>query len=227
VLTQILQFLLRSSDEDVERYLKLFTFVSLSDIAAVMAEHNGDPGKRKAQHLLASEVLELVHGRDEAERTRAEHQALRNPTVASLARKAGSIQTSDQEGASATSQQRAILPASLVLDTPFSRILFHAGIVPTKSEGARLVAKGGAYVASVVSGPQGEGDDKLDFVHIKDQTPEEVRNFVRDGLLILRTGKWKVRVIEMIEDADFAARGLDAPGWAEWKNSRQRSGESL
>lgn len=188
-----------------------------------MSEHTNDPGKRKAQHLLASEVLELVHGREEAARARKEHQALRNPSVGALiGRKAASEESA---GSGQTATQRAILPSSLVLDTPFSRILYHASIVPTKSEGARLVAKGGLYAATATREDtatfgalqvEGEGGS-LSFTQIQDQRPEEVGEFITNGLLILRTGKWKVRVIEVIEDADFEAQGLNAPGWSEWK----------
>ncbi|EMC94894.1 hypothetical protein BAUCODRAFT_59578, partial [Baudoinia panamericana UAMH 10762] len=205
-------FLLRSADDDVERYIKLFTFVPIDEIASVMAAHMQNPGERKAQHLLASEVLELVHGREEAERTQREHHALRSPTLSALKSKS-------QDGSEHASAQtvRIVLPASLVYNTPFSRILFHAGIVPTKSEGARLVQKGGAYVggsSANVHGlqPGGTGEG-LSFSAIGDQKTREVKNHVNDGLLIIRVGKWKVRVIEVVEDAAFEAKGLDAPGW--------------
>lgn len=216
----VVQFLLRSSDEDVERYLKLFTFVPSEEINATLAQHANDPGKRSAQHLLASEVLELVHGREEAEKTRAEHLALRSPTLSSLAQKSNVALNDETDSTEGT--QRTVLPSSLVLNTPFSRILYHAGIVATKSEGARLIAKGGAYIASGQGGP-GDSED-LAFAQILDQKPDQVRDYVMGGLLIFRVGKWKVRVVEVVEDADFDARGLDVPGWQEWKanaNSRR------
>jgi tyrosyl-tRNA synthetase len=208
-----IQFLLRSSDEDVARYLKLFTFVPSQEIAAVMAEHAADPGKRKAQHLLACEVLELVHGREEALKTKQEHQSLRNPSIAALSQRPDG---DGQEGQDKT--PRTVLPASLVLKTPFSRILYHAGIVPSKSEGARLIAKGGAYIGSAEpAGEAGEELDKLTFVQLRDQNPEQVAQFILKGMLIFRIGKWKTRIVEVVEDADFEARELDAPGWEQFK----------
>jgi len=184
-----------------------------------MAEHATNPGKRKAQHLLASEVLELVHGKDVAKKTRAEHEGLRNPTLATF-----SLRTP-----TAGSCERAILPSSLVLNTPFSRILYHAGVVSSKSEGARLIAKGGAYVAvSSQKGTAGDASlaadsDKLAFVQLKDQSPADVQQFVANGMLVFRIGKWKVRVVEVVEDADFDAQGLSAPGWDDLKASRSSS----
>jgi tyrosyl-tRNA synthetase len=66
------QFWINTDDRDVERHLKLFTFLSPDEIAATMAEHRRDPGKRRAQRLLARDVTTRVHGAavaDEAIRT--------------------------------------------------------------------------------------------------------------------------------------------------------------
>lgn len=203
--THTFQFLLRSSDADVPRYLRLFTFVPLSTIQSTLAAHAADPGKRLAQHLLASEVLELVHGREEALRTREQHEAMRNPSLASRG---------DSQG------ERTVLPSSLVAGAPFTRILYHAGVTGTKSEAARLVKSGGVYVASG-SGGQGAEAEGLNFVQVRDgQKVEDVESFAKDGLLVLRVGKWKVRVVEVVDDAAFDAEGKQAPGWEEWKQSR-------
>jgi tyrosyl-tRNA synthetase len=183
-----------------------------------MIEHEADPGKRKAQHLLASEVLELVHGPEEAIKTRAEHQSMRSPNLMSLANSSADS-TSSQTASSSQAAQRTQLPKSLVYNTPFGRILFHAGLVKTKSEGARLIAKGGAYVAT--PGEQSEGEaGELNFVPVKDQQPTDVENLVIERLLILRLGKWKVRVIEVVDDAEFEKTGQSVPGWEDFKHSR-------
>lgn len=223
-----LQFLLRSSDEDVERYLNLFTFLPTASIATTMASHAADPGKRKAQHLLAREVLELVHGRDEAIKTRTAHQALRSPTLTSLAQQRSSNPSpeppSSAQSTPSTGAERTALPSSLVLNTPFSCILYYAGIAPTKSEGARLVAKGGVYVATLRSSPSTAGtadeadESDLVFVQLRDhQKSEAAQEYIVNGMLVFRVGKWKVRVVDVIEDAEFEARGLEAPGWREWR----------
>lgn len=204
----------------MERYLKLFTFVSTAKIASVMAEHVADPAKRKAQHLLASEVLELVHGRDEAEKTRDQHQSVRQPSLAALSKQS---KTTDANELSTLASQLVLLPSSLVLNTPFSRILFHAGLVPTKSEGSRLISKGGAYVAEAAvseNSKNAERADHLTFIPLRDQKPEQVKDYVFDGILMLRVGKWKTRIVKVIGDADFDASRLEAPGWDEWKKTR-------
>src|SRR5262249_19945315 len=56
------QYWFNASDDDVEKYLKMFTFLSLDEIAAVMAEHDPDRARRIAQRRLAAEVTTWVHG---------------------------------------------------------------------------------------------------------------------------------------------------------------------
>jgi tyrosyl-tRNA synthetase len=56
------QFWINVDDRDVERYLKLFTFLSLEEIGATMREQNADPAKRVAQRRLAQDVTVRVHG---------------------------------------------------------------------------------------------------------------------------------------------------------------------
>jgi tyrosyl-tRNA synthetase len=70
------QFWLNVEDLDVERYLKLFTFLPLPRIQQVMAAQAADPGARAAQRELAREVTALVHGEAVAKRVEQEAAAL-------------------------------------------------------------------------------------------------------------------------------------------------------
>ena len=56
------QFWVNTDDRDVERLLKLFTFLSLEEIQGVMEEHKTQPEARTAQRRLALETTTLVHG---------------------------------------------------------------------------------------------------------------------------------------------------------------------
>lgn len=174
----------------------------MPDIAGLITQHQKNPGDRKAQHLLASEVIELVHGPEEAAKTRAEHQAMRNPTLASLSQTPNPETEPGSAEQTTPSTQRIKLSQLLVYNTPFARILYHAGFVATKSEGARLIAKGGVYVAS------GNDEGKFTFTPIQaQQVLQAGESLVHDGLLILRLGKWKVRVIEVVEDGASDGQG--------------------
>ena len=70
------QFWLNTDDRDVERYLKLFTFLELDEIAELVAAQQKDPAARPAQRRLASVTTALVHGEAEAEKARAASEAL-------------------------------------------------------------------------------------------------------------------------------------------------------
>jgi len=70
------QFWRNTDDRDVERYLKLFTFLRLDLIGSVMAEHAADPGRRVAQRRLAREVTATVHGEAAADQAIATSAAL-------------------------------------------------------------------------------------------------------------------------------------------------------
>ena len=58
------QFWLNVSDEEAEKYLKIFTFLTQEEIAALAEEHKADPGKRPLQRKLAEEITVMVHGRE-------------------------------------------------------------------------------------------------------------------------------------------------------------------
>ena len=59
------QFWLNVSDEDAERYIKIFTMLPKEEIEAAIAEHRQDPGRRVLQKILAKEVTIMVHGQAE------------------------------------------------------------------------------------------------------------------------------------------------------------------
>ncbi len=63
---QFYQFWLNVTDENVIDYLKLFTFLSLEEIAAIEKDFTLNPGKRQAQKVLAAEVTSIVHGNEQA-----------------------------------------------------------------------------------------------------------------------------------------------------------------
>ena len=62
---QFYQFWLNVSDEDAEKYIKIFTMLDRETIESAIAEHRTDPGRRTLQKLLAEEVTRMVHGQAE------------------------------------------------------------------------------------------------------------------------------------------------------------------
>ena len=64
---QFYQFWLNVSDDDAERYIKIFTMLDRETIEAAIAAHRECPEKRELQKLLAREVTVMVHGEKEYE----------------------------------------------------------------------------------------------------------------------------------------------------------------
>ena len=59
------QFWLNVSDDDAERYIKIFTSLEKEVIDALIEEHRQDPGRRVLQKRLAEEVTVLVHSKED------------------------------------------------------------------------------------------------------------------------------------------------------------------
>ncbi len=64
---QFYQFWLNVSDDDAERYIKIFTMLDRETIEAAVSAHRECPEKRELQKLLAREVTIMVHGEKEYE----------------------------------------------------------------------------------------------------------------------------------------------------------------
>ena len=58
------QFWLNVSDDDAERYIKIFTSLDKETIDALVEEHKQDPGRRVLQKRLAEETTILVHSKE-------------------------------------------------------------------------------------------------------------------------------------------------------------------
>lgn len=61
---EMYQFWLNVMDDDAVRFLKIFTFLSLDEIAEIEKQFDATRHERLAQKILAKEVVTLVHGED-------------------------------------------------------------------------------------------------------------------------------------------------------------------
>ncbi len=61
------QFWLNVSDEDAEKYLKIFTMLKKEEVEGLVSEHQAGPHLRIMQKRLAEEVTVMVHSREEYE----------------------------------------------------------------------------------------------------------------------------------------------------------------
>ncbi len=119
----IYQYLINSSDTKVEEYLKVFTFLDKDEIDEIMRKHMERPEDRFAQKTLAYEFIKDLHGEEEANKAKAKSEALFGGS------------TEDLEATPISPESRNILD-----------IMMAADLIPSKSEGRRLVEQGGVSI---------------------------------------------------------------------------------
>jgi tyrosyl-tRNA synthetase len=61
------QYWLNSSDEDAEKYIKIFTFLNEAEINSLIKEHQESPHLRVLQKRLAEEITTMVHSKEDLE----------------------------------------------------------------------------------------------------------------------------------------------------------------
>jgi tyrosyl-tRNA synthetase len=170
------QFWINTDDADVERYLKMFTFRSLDEIASAVAEHDQDRAKRLAQKRLAEEVTTWVHGPDAARRARAASQVMFGGSLADL--KDADLEPLCADVPTTTLARAALAAGLLLLD-----LLVSTKLCESKGAARRLLAQGGVYVNNV-----------------RTSDPERVLcagDLATESMLILRAGKKSYHVIKL------------------------------
>ncbi|MCX6172413.1 MAG: tyrosine--tRNA ligase [Flavobacterium sp.] len=78
------QFWLNTTDVDAEKYIKIFTFLDVATIEALIVEHQTAPHLRVLQKRLAQEVTTFVHGNEELEKAIFASNAFFSPTMDDL-----------------------------------------------------------------------------------------------------------------------------------------------
>ncbi|KAF2641682.1 tyrosyl-tRNA synthetase-like protein [Massarina eburnea CBS 473.64] len=113
------------------------------------------------------------------------------------------------------------LPLSLLKAGSFPHVLYAAGLVPSRSEGRRLIQNKGAYVVLPNSGSI-ENPHALNWTPIPESTsPANPNHYLVDyEALVLRSGKSKIQVCRIVTEEQFEADGLTCPGWDEFKAQR-------
>jgi tyrosyl-tRNA synthetase len=161
---QFYQFWVNTDDRDIERYLKLFTFLRLDRIDATLAEHAADPGRRVAQRLLAREVTATVHGEAAAAQAVETAAAMFGGGGGDLAR--------------AEVPERIVSRSELPGEIPIVDLLVASGLASSKGDARRGIQGRGFYLND-------QAIDAVDLILGEDhlQGPSD-RRFV-----ILRKGK--------------------------------------
>ena len=170
------QFWYNTDDRDVEKLLKLYTFLPLEEISAIMAEHNAAPEKRTAQKRLALEVTATVHGQDTAKSVITASEILFNPKI--------DFANVSEETCSMLKQE-----------VPFTRIEganFPAGVV------SLLAASGACESNGEAKRAIRQGGVSVNGAKISDEKAELQRDALVNGRYIfVRIGRKKFQMAEI------------------------------
>lgn len=157
-------------DQDILRFLLMFTFLPV-DECKILCESGKNPNDAKER--LAWEVTALIHGKEEADK------ALSGAKAAF-----GSLAGGDKSAMPHSEIARSKLEAGYNVVDLFS----DTGLVPTKSEGRRLVQQGGAFVS----------DKDGEFSAIGDPAAVIGTDKLNDeGELIIRAGKKRYLLVKV------------------------------
>jgi tyrosyl-tRNA synthetase len=173
---QYYQYWINITDEDVEKMLKLFTFIDVLEIEKVCEEHKSQPHLRVAQTLLAKEATKIMHGED----------GLRNAEAASAALFGGDLNGLSQNELKSIFND---VPSStmhmidLVRGVNFTDLLVNTGMQPSKGKARNMISQGGSYLNN-------EKITDPDFVVTK-------QALMHNSMIILRCGKKNYHLINV------------------------------
>ncbi len=141
---QFYQFWFNSSDEDAEKYIKLFTMLSQEEINALIEQHKQEPHLRILQQTLAKEVTLMIHGEKEYNAAIDASQVLFGKgTKETLEKMDENTFISVFDGVPQFSVDTSIINNGI----PIVELLaVQTNIFPSKSEVRKLIAGGGLCI---------------------------------------------------------------------------------
>ena len=164
------QFWLNVSDEDAEKYLKIFTFLSQDEIKALAEEHAANPGARPMQKRLAKELTEMVHSTEAYRSAVAASEILFSPKAAEALHQVDEKTLLEVfEGVPMFDIDRAELEAGIPL---IDLLAVKTQVFPSKGEARKMIQQGGVSVnkVKVMDPNQVIGADQLlggKYIHIQ------------------------------------------------------------
>ena len=136
------QFWLNVSDEDAERYIKIFTMLDRETIEGAIQEHRKDPGRRTLQQILAKEVTTMIHGAREYENAVAASRMLfGNSTSDELRKLDEKTFLAVFAGVPTFTVPRTELPCNIV-----DFLAVKTSVFPSKGEARKMTSGGGVSI---------------------------------------------------------------------------------
>ncbi|WP_461216728.1 tyrosine--tRNA ligase [Lactococcus cremoris] len=165
---EMYQFWLNVDDADVVKMLKIFTFLSLEEIAEIEEQFEAARHERLAQKVLAREVVSLVHGKE------AYEQAVKTSEILFGGGDLRQLDAKSILTGLKAAPQHQIAPDE---DLTLIELLISVGIAPSKRQAREDITNGAIYI-------NGERVQELDYV-LTDSDKIENR------LTVIRRGKKK------------------------------------
>ncbi len=170
------QFFIRTSDEDVVRFLKMFTYLPVSEIAELENQLREAPEQRQAQQRLAEELTRTVHGQ----------HGLDVAAQATAVLFGGSMEGLDAADlieifSDVPSKE---LPGKAVVDVLAIDVAVACGMCKSKSEARRLVDSGGLYVNNVRAADA--------------NATVQAADIVSGRILVMRSGKRNFHLVKIV-----------------------------
>jgi tyrosyl-tRNA synthetase len=172
------QYFVQTEDVDVVKLLKVLTFLTRDEIAALETEVSANPGARAAQKALARAMTATVHGESAlADAQRASEimfgGGVEGVSEAVFQDVVGEVPTKDLE--------RAKLGGA---GLPLVDVLVHGGLAPSKGQARKDIEGGGIYLNNVRVAEVGRSVTNRDLLFGK--------------YLLLRKGKRTYAVVRML-----------------------------
>ncbi|HOF05905.1 MAG TPA: tyrosine--tRNA ligase [Syntrophales bacterium] len=170
------QYWVNTEDDDVERFLCLFTFLPVEEIREV--RKLADVQLNMAKTVLAFEATKITHGETAAvEAWQASVQAFKTRIVDRELFPSSSIprKTTDDDLSAIPSLEKPL--SVFEHGVPAYELFYESGLCSSRGEARRLIEQGGAYINEI---PINAFDEKITANHVSAQ-----------GLIRLRKGKKK------------------------------------
>lgn len=138
------QFWLNVSDEDAERYIKIFTLFSKTEIEALINEHREAPHARVLQKALSREMTVMVHSAEDYEKAvEASEVLFGKGTKEMLQRMDDDVFQSVFQGVKSSEVERTVVEAGVNVVDLLSEL---TGIFASKAEVRRLMKDNGLSI---------------------------------------------------------------------------------
>jgi tyrosyl-tRNA synthetase len=176
------QYWVNCDDADVERFLKLFTFLPLSDIAVVKTL--ADARLNMAKAVLAYEATKVTHGAEAAKAAwRASMEAFHSRPVDADLFTSSDIPREAPEADTSAIPRYSITGKDLAAGLLITSLCAKSGLTQSMSEAKRLIEQGGIYI----------GERQVKTVDEK----LSIDDFTGGRELRIRKGKKKYLIIEI------------------------------